>query len=189
MNRPFGHRRRNTIRLTIVGTRWVVKGAGFVAVRRWDCLHKSNGAAGSDISGLANRPICTSFEYSSSKPEVVDIRTYSLKILSDQLSCDPCNWVLCRCCHIIIIIIIITKDINESRAVYTRQWHLTAKNKSVFSYLRTLTTWHCPHSPAARRCCSSRSISPPAHRCRSAVVSQYWDRQTNGPTDGHGTVS
>jgi len=20
-------------------------------------------------------------------------------------------------------------------------------NKSVFSYLRTLTTWHCPHSP------------------------------------------
>ena len=25
-------------------------------------------------------------------------------------------------------------------------------NKSVFRYLRTLTTWHCPHSPAARRC-------------------------------------
>ena len=22
-------------------------------------------------------------------------------------------------------------------------------NKSVFSYLRTLTSWHCPHSPAA----------------------------------------
>ena len=32
-------------------------------------------------------------------------------------------------------------------------------NKSVFSYLRTLTTWHCPHSPAA--CCSSQSISSP----------------------------
>jgi len=22
-------------------------------------------------------------------------------------------------------------------------------NRSMFSYLRTLTTWHCPHSPAA----------------------------------------
>jgi len=24
-------------------------------------------------------------------------------------------------------------------------------NKSVFSFIRTLTTWHCPHSLAARR--------------------------------------
>ena len=40
-------------------------------------------------------------------------------------------------------------------------------NKSVFSYLRTLTTWHCPHSPAALRCCSNRSISP-ARRVHSS---------------------
>ena len=33
-------------------------------------------------------------------------------------------------------------------------------NKSVFSYLRTLTTWHYPHFLAARRCCSDRSIFP-----------------------------
>jgi len=32
-------------------------------------------------------------------------------------------------------------------------------NRSMFSYLRTLTTWHCPHSPSARRCYSSQSIS------------------------------
>ena len=33
-------------------------------------------------------------------------------------------------------------------------------NKSVFSYLDTLTTWHCPHSPTAHHWCSKRSISP-----------------------------
>ena len=32
-------------------------------------------------------------------------------------------------------------------------------DKSVFSNLRKLKTWHCPHSPAARRCCSNRTIS------------------------------
>jgi len=40
-------------------------------------------------------------------------------------------------------------------------------NKSVFSYRRTLTTWHCPHSHAAAadpRPCSSRSISPARSR-------------------------
>ena len=38
---------------------------------------------------------------------------------------------------------------------------------AAFSYLRTLTTWHCPHSPAARRCCSNRSVSP-ARRAHSS---------------------
>ena len=45
------------------------------------------------------------------------------------------------------------------------------ENKSVFSYLRTLTTWHCPHSAAARRCCSNRSIPPRwAHSSKSAAA-------------------
>ena len=43
-------------------------------------------------------------------------------------------------------------------------WLQAVTNKSVFSYLRALTTWHCPHSLAAaaaadRRPCSNRSIS------------------------------
>ena len=61
-------------------------------------------------------------------------------------------------------------------------------NKSVISYLRTLTTWHCPHSPAngqrsidiscprptaanlqQRVCCCS---------CRFAAVCPCWDRRT-----------
>jgi len=46
------------------------------------------------------------------------------------------------------------------------------RNKFVFgSFLRTLTTWHCPHSPAAaaveRRLYSNRSISP-ARRAHSS---------------------
>ena len=41
----------------------------------------------------------------------------------------------------------------------------------MFSYLRTLTTWHCPHSAAARRCCSNRSIPPRwAHSSKSAAA-------------------
>jgi len=76
----------------------------------------------------------------------------------------------------------------------SREW----KNKSVFSQLRTLTTWHCPHWPAARRYCSSRSISPArglTHSNKPAAASLLlWahagtDRQTDGRTDGHRTVS
>jgi len=61
------------------------------------------------------------------------------------------------------------------------------KNTSLFSFLRQLTTWHCPHLTAARRCCgmaaaehqpcSNRSISPARRRAHSskhaaAVLSQ-----------------
>ena len=40
-------------------------------------------------------------------------------------------------------------------------------SKSLFRYLRTLTTWYCPHSSAARRCCRNRSSSP-AYRAQSS---------------------
>ena len=49
-------------------------------------------------------------------------------------------------------------------------------NKSVFSYLRTLTTWHCPHSPTGRRCCSNRSISLANG---FAAMGLCWSRQTD----------
>jgi len=32
--------------------------------------------------------------------------------------------------------------------VSNRELYQTESNKSAFSYPRTLTTWHCPHSPA-----------------------------------------
>jgi len=50
-------------------------------------------------------------------------------------------------------------------------------NKSAFSYLHKMTTWHCPHSPTTRHCCSNWSISPAC--CRFAAVGPCWDRQTN----------
>jgi len=37
-------------------------------------------------------------------------------------------------------------------------WLKAVTNKSVFSYLRALTTWHCPHSLAARRRCWSQAV-------------------------------
>jgi len=68
----------------------------------------------------------------------------------------------------------------------------------VFSHLRTLTTWHCSHSPAARRCCSNRSISPAcrAHSSKPAaarlllhalcrVPSTSWVKKTRHQTLSH----
>jgi len=54
----------------------------------------------------------------------------------------------------------------------------------VFSFLRQLSMSHCPHIPAARRCCSNRSISGPQKQtCSSgfaAVCScSFRDRQTD----------
>jgi len=67
----------------------------------------------------------------------------------------------------------------------------------VFSYLRTLTTWHCPQPLAARRCCSNRSVSfaSRAHSSKSVAPGLLlWadagsdsdgrkDRWTDGPAD------
>jgi len=65
-------------------------------------------------------------------------------------------------------------------------------NKSVFSFLRQLTTWHCPHlllHVVLQRCCccapgSNRSISPvcQAHSSKPAATAWVgeWDRQTDG---------
>jgi len=59
-------------------------------------------------------------------------------------------------------------------------------NKSAFSYLRTPTTRHCPHSPATRRCCSTRPISPAGpqqqNQPHAAAVSGRTG-QTGGQTD------
>jgi len=66
-----------------------------------------------------------------------------------------------------------------------------AKNKSVFGYLRTLTTWHCPHSPATAAAID-RYLLPNGHTavhlqrvcCRGPMLGQ-----TDRLTDKHRTVS
>ena len=52
----------------------------------------------------------------------------------------------------------------------------------MFSYLRTLTTWHCPHSPAANCCCSDRyllSAGPTAAGLCLKEDDYYWANPTN----------
>jgi len=67
-------------------------------------------------------------------------------------------------------------------------------NKSVFSYLRTPTMWHCPHSPAARLLLTAGraavdDISYPTSSQQQTHHSAYGsrmeqtDRQTDGRTD------
>ena len=63
-------------------------------------------------------------------------------------------------------------------------------NKPVFSFLRQLTTWHCPHLLLnavllRRRPCSNRSISLAGwtHSSkRAAAATESLDRQKHGPT-------
>ena len=62
------------------------------------------------------------------------------------------------------------------------EWKIT--QKSVFSFLPTLTTQHCPHSPAVRRRCCC--WEPAVHQSISVFYqrSPRWDRQTDRQTDG-----
>ena len=72
----------------------------------------------------------------------------------------------------------------------------SSANKNVFSFLRTLTTWHYPLSPAAAPhaallCALQQSIDisclpgPLRQTCSSgyAAVGPWWDRQTGRRTD------
>ena len=70
-------------------------------------------------------------------------------------------------------------------------FHLRYVIKSVFSYLRTLTTWHCPHSPAARRCFSNRSISPArwAHSSKPTAAGVLLLAQQHKQTDRHKAIA
>jgi len=59
--------------------------------------------------------------------------------------------------------------------------------KSVIRYLRTLTTWHCPHArtPLLQHSIDiSRPPGPQQQTCNSgsAAVEPCWDRQTDGRT-------
>ena len=64
---------------------------------------------------------------------------------------------------------------------------LQASLRSLFSYLRTLKTWHCPHMLLCTmpqcRLCSSRSISP-AHWAHSSKPTACCCRRQMGQTDG-----
>ena len=51
------------------------------------------------------------------------------------------------------------RSIVDSTTEYRRRLHFNLdSDKSPFSFLRTLTTWHCPHSPTARRCCWAPAV-------------------------------
>jgi len=85
--------------------------------------------------------------------------------------------------------VFLLKNFAKNKALCTARLYgeKMLKNTSLFSFLRQLTTWHCPHLTAARRCCgmaaaehqpcSNRSISPARRRAHSskhaaAVLSQ-----------------
>ena len=88
----------------------------------------------------------------------------------------------CRC-----FIRLRIKRASWNRLAYTVK-RLNNYYKSFFSYLRTLTTWHCPHSPAAATAIDTFCPPGPQQQtCNSgfAAMDLCWDRQM----DGHRTVS
>jgi len=58
-------------------------------------------------------------------------------------------------------------------------------NKSAFSFLRTLTTWHCPYSPAARRCCRAAidRYLPPAEPTAANVMQDVDSYSASSPNE------
>ena len=71
------------------------------------------------------------------------------------------------------------------------RWMMLSRETSVQLLIRTLTTWHCPHSPAARRAAVRRAaidryVVPAGSTLHSSQVccrEPCWDRRTDGQTD------
>jgi len=85
----------------------------------------------------------------------------------------------CRC-----FIRLRIKRASWNRLAYTVK-RLNNYYKSFFSHLRTLTTWHCPHSPAAATAIDTFCPPGPQQQtCNSgfAAVDLCWDRQMDGRT-------
>jgi len=69
----------------------------------------------------------------------------------------------------------------------------SAQTKSEFSLLRTLTAWHCPHSPATRRCYWLLAVQQPIdiscppglqqQTCSSGFAAVGTDRRTDRETN------
>jgi len=83
-------------------------------------------------------------------------------------------------------------DRQTDTGPFHRPWRVVslsfvANNSLIlFSYLCTLTTWHCPHSPVARRCCNDQYLllarllysSKPAAAGLLLLVNAGTDRRT-----------
>ena len=78
--------------------------------------------------------------------------------------------------------------LNTHNRLTARTTEVVDKNKSMFNYLRTLTTWHCPHSPAAIAAID-RYLLPAGHMQHQtcsrgfAAVGPCWERQTYRETN------
>jgi len=75
------------------------------------------------------------------------------------------------------------KHIRRSERVNTKQ--------VCVQLLRTLTTWHCPHSPSAAAAIDLLSAWPTAANLQRRRAAAGWDRQTDGreTEDGRRTVA
>ena len=96
-------------------------------------------------------------------------------------------------CHSVVLRVLVTDQVTASELNWTifrvklrsdRQNNnrkQSSQNRSVFSLLRTPTTWHCPHSAVQQ---STDITCPPgpqqqARTSRFAAVGSCWDRQTS----------
>ena len=76
-----------------------------------------------------------------------------------------------------------TANVRVRQPLHLSQSRVTVSNKSVFSFLRRLITWHCPHlllcTVLQRTCCSapgsSQSISPA--RQATAANPRQWSKK------------
>jgi len=65
----------------------------------------------------------------------------------------------------------------------TRTFSYNVLYKSVFSFLRQLTTWHCRYSPAARRCCRAAAATDRPISCQPGPQQQIRCNGRKGQPD------
>jgi len=127
-------------------------------------------------------PLCHATNLQDSRFSVLCLPTTVRPVC--LLCCRHCCSRCCDCCLDRLIVSMAMTEASMPASLYAdRDLCIPPTQQDCVQLLRTLTTWHCPHSPTARRCCSNQSISP-ARRAHRRSVS-YWDRQT----DGYRTVS
>ena len=122
-------------------------------------------------------PLCHATNLQDSRFSVLCLPTTVRPVC--LLCCRHCCSRCCDCCLDRLIVSMAMAEASMPASLYAdRDLCIPPTQQDYVQLLRTLTTWHCPHSPTARRCCSNQSISP-ARRAHREVSHTGTDRRTD----------
>jgi len=86
---------------------------------------------------------------------------------------------ICHICHMV-------NPARPPKPKHTRRSERVNTKQVCVQLLRTLTTWHCPHSPSAAAAIDLLPAWPTAANLQRRRAAAGWDRQTDGRTRDRG---